>query len=258
MALMVILTSAQFDSVAAPRAEIAPWDFRRWHKASLVFFLLLMGSGAPFASRASAAPIEKLLPGALLNVRENPRENSRENPINLRNGEVRIGGRAQALLRWQDVRALVDRQELSFEFVNTQLKSLQGDLPYYQVSLDARGERLLLSFPGLGVAVDESVFRREVARLKMAGVPLRAAGIRVDPADSTLVIWIEMQASRDLGVSSAVRPSSAAQLIQMRESNSSLRIAWPTRTLSSKAASTSKVGAKTSASAGQGELRSKE
>lgn len=139
--------------------------------------------------------------------------------FDIRKGQVRTGGRAQALLRWQGVRALVDQQELSLDFVDTQLRPLQGSLPYYQISLDPRGRRLLLSFPGLGSAVDESTFRREVARLKLVGVPWRAAGVRVDPADSTLVIWLEI----------AEAPSTSEALeatLRIREVASGLRIAW--------------------------------
>jgi len=166
--------------------------------------------------------------------------------IEIRNGQVRTGGRAQALLRWQGVRALLDQRELSLDFVDTQLRPLKGSLPYYQVSLDARGRRLLLSFPGLGSAVDESRFRREVARLKLVGVPWSAAGVRVDPADSTLVIWLEIGEAANLAeatVAQGARNASEPRL-RLREVESGLRIAL----ISAGAAAQARVSQQSSAS----------
>ncbi len=210
---MGILAPIQMKSLSV--AESLP---TRCHgvRIRLRIFLLVAALVGPYNALASPARSE-------IRPQAGHKSLGRGTPVELRKGEVHSGGRAQALLRWQGVSALVDQQELKFDFVDTQLRPLRGSLPYYQASLDRQGRRLLLSFPGLGSAVDESTFRREVARLKLVGVPWQAAGIRVDPADSTLVIWLELADSQVRGRNN---PQEAS--LKLMEMDSSLRIAWTT------------------------------
>jgi len=175
------------------------------------------------AISASSADDAAVGRGRFANRTSNSDHGKLSEDFEIRKGQIRSGGRAQALLRWQGVRALLDQRELSLDFVDTQLRPLKGSLPYYQVSLDARGRRLLLSFPGLGLAVDESIFRREVARLKLVGVPWSAAGLRVDPADSTLVIWLEIGEAANMAEATGARDATDS-ILRLREVESGLRI----------------------------------